>query len=43
MIEIFLEAPTDLKIIIQAGLSLVIYEIFKKEVSSWKKQKSKKY
>ena len=43
MIEIFLEAPTDLKIIILAGLSLVIYEIFKKEESSWKKQKSKKY
>ena len=29
MIEIFLEAPLELKIIILAGLSLVIYEFLK--------------
>ena len=43
MIEIFLETPLELKIIILAGLSLVIYEFLRKEGSSWKKQKSKKY
>jgi len=41
MIELFLEIPTDLKIIILAGLTLVVYEYLKGEVSSWKKQKSK--
>ena len=41
MIELFLEIPTDLKIIILAGLTLIIYEFLKGEVSSWKKRKSK--
>ena len=42
MIELFLEIPTDLKIIILSGLTLIIYEFLKEEVSSWKKQQSKK-
>ena len=41
MIDLFLEIPTDLKIIILGGLTLIIYEFLKGEVSSWKKRKSK--
>ena len=41
MIEIFLEAPLELKVIIRTGLTVVVYEYLKEEVSSWKKQKSK--
>ena len=41
MIDLFLEMPLDLKVIILTGLTLVVYEYLKEEVSSWKKQKSK--
>ena len=41
MINLFLEMPLDLKVIILTGLTLVVYEYLKGEVSSWKKQKSK--
>ena len=41
MIELFLEIPFELKIIILGGLTIVIYEFLKGEVSSWKKRKSK--
>ena len=38
MIELFLEIPFELKIIILSGLTLIIIELFKEEKSSWKKQ-----
>ena len=41
MIDLFLEMPLDLKVIILTGLTLVVYEYLKVEVSSWKKLKSK--
>ena len=41
MIEIFLEAPLEIQVILLSGLTLIILELFKKERSSWKKQKSK--
>ena len=42
MIEIFLEAPLELKVIILSGLVMMLIELFKKERSSWKEQKSKR-
>ena len=42
MIEIFLEAPLELKVIILSVLTIGVYEFLKGEVSSWKKQESKK-
>ena len=41
MIELFLDIPLELKVIILSGLTLIIIELFKEERSSWKKQKSK--
>ena len=38
MIELFLDAPLELKVIILSGLTLIIIELFKEEKSSWKKQ-----
>ena len=42
MIEIFLEAPLELKVIILTALTIGVYEFLKEEVSSWKKQQSKR-
>ena len=42
MIEIFLEAPLEIQVILLSGLTLIILELFKKEKSSWKEQKSKR-
>ena len=42
MIEIFLEAPLELQVILLLGLTLFILELFKEEKSSWKEQESKK-
>ena len=42
MIEIFLEAPLELQVILLSGLTLFILELFKEEKSSWKEQESKK-
>ena len=42
MIEIFLEAPLELKVIILSGLVIMLIELFKREKSSWKKQESKR-
>ena len=42
MIELFLDAPLELKVIILSGLTLIIIELFKEEKSSWKEQESKK-
>ena len=42
MIEIFLEAPLELQVILLSGLTLFILELFKREKSSWKKQESKR-
>ena len=42
MIEIFLEAPLELKVIILSVLTIGVYEFLKGEVSSWKKQQSKR-
>ena len=42
MIEIFLEAPLEIQVILLSGLTLFILELFKEEKSSWKKQESKK-
>mgnify|MGYP004316516471 CR=1 FL=1 len=42
MIEIFLEAPLELKVIILSVLTIAVYEFLKEEVSSWKKQQSKR-
>ena len=42
MIEIFLEAPLEIQVILLSGLTLIILELFKREKSSWKKQKSKR-
>ena len=38
MIEIFLETPLELKVIILSGLVIMLIELFKEEKSSWKKQ-----
>ena len=38
MIELFLDAPLELQVILLSGLTLFILELFKKERSSWKKQ-----
>ena len=42
MIEIFLEAPLEIQVILLSGLTLFILELFKEEKSSWKEQESKK-
>ena len=42
MIEIFLETPLELKVIILSGLVMMLIELFKREKSSWKKQESKR-
>ena len=42
MIELFLDIPLELKVIILSGLTLIIIELFKREKSSWKEQESKK-
>ena len=42
MIEIFLETPLELKVIILSGLVIMLIELFKEEKSSWKKQQSKR-
>ena len=42
MIEIFLEAPLEIQVILLSGLTLIILELFKEEKSSWKKQESKR-
>ncbi len=42
MIEIFLEAPLEIQVILLSGLTLFIVELFKREKSSWKKQESKR-
>ena len=42
MIEIFLEAPLESKVIILSVLTIGVYEFLKGEVSSWKKQESKR-
>ncbi len=42
MIELFLDVPLELRVIILSGLTLIIIELFKKERSSWKEQKSKR-
>ena len=42
MIEIFLEAPLEIQVILLSGLTLIILELFKKEKSSWKEQESKR-
>tara|TARA_Y100001937_G_scaffold32797_1_gene46762 strand:- start:106 stop:237 length:132 start_codon:yes stop_codon:yes gene_type:complete len=42
MIELFLDVPLELKVIILSGLTMIIIELFKKERSSWKEQKSKR-
>ena len=42
MIEIFLEAPLEIQVILLSGLTLFILELFKEEKSSWKKQESKR-
>ena len=42
MIEIFLEAPLELQVILLSGLTLFILELFKEEKSSWKEQETKK-
>ena len=42
MIELFLDIPLELKVIILSGLTLIIIELFKREKSSWKKQESKR-
>ena len=40
MIEIFLEAPLEIQVILLSGLTLFILELFKEE--KWKEQKSKR-
>ena len=42
MIEIFLEAPLEIQVILLSGLTLFILELFKEEKSSWKEQESKR-
>ena len=42
MIEIFLEAPLEIQVILLSGLTYYILELFKEEKSSWKKQESKR-
>jgi len=42
MIELFLETPLELKVIILSGLVMMLIELFKREKSSWKKQESKR-
>ena len=42
MIEIFLEAPLELKVIILSVLTIGVYEFLNGEVSSWNKQQSKR-
>ena len=42
MIEIFLEAPLEIQVIILSGLVMMLIELFKREKSSWKKQESKR-
>ena len=42
MIELFLETPFELKVIILSGLVMMLIELFKREKSSWKEQESKR-
>ena len=43
MIELFLDAPLELKVIILSGLTLIIIELFKEERRDWKERESKRY
>ena len=42
MIELILEIPFELKVIILSGITMGIIQYFKEEKSSWKEQESKK-